>query len=266
MKTLHPQTHASLSPRALLLAPLAARSPARAAGLGFALGLALTLALLPLAQRIGAEPSPTPTPASPRLLKAHLTPTRSPTRVSQTRSGRSPERLSAAKRELSGESELPASEAPTSDFPESEIAEELFEGELPPGELPEADVEAGLAQAKLLCRRVRGLISGPWEPLRVGAIRQLLEAPAIEAESYGELPAIRSELDWIEGLESSADLGERSLEDLRFLVSAIHWYLEGATEPLVGAAEHLDQPTDIDAECLIEFAGMDYADLLAEWD
>ena len=268
MKILHPQTHASVSPRALLLAPLAPTSPGRAAALGFALGLALTVALLPLAQRIGGEPSPAPVSSQPsaRPVAPALVP------VAGLQSASSlPEPARATSPRPNPAPDPAASEAlpegvPEHEFSESEIAEELFEGELPPGELPEADVRAGLAQARALCRQVSELGPGAWEPLQVGAIRQLLGAPAIEAESYGELPAIHSELDWIEGLKSTEDLGLRTLEDLRFLVGAIHWYLEGATAPLTGAAEHLDLPREYDAKRLREFRGMDYADLLAEWD
>jgi hypothetical protein len=250
MKTLHPEAHPALGPRALLLAPLILASPPRAAGLGFVLGLALSLGLVPLAQRIANEPSPV-TRGQP-LGRARLEPLRPALPVSSP-----PTPTPRTKPQASGS---------PGQIPESEIAEELFEGDLPAGELPEADVEAGLAQAAALCKRVGQLGQGAWKPLQVDAIRKLLRAPAIEAESYGELPAIHSELNWIAGLSSPSDLGRRSLEDLRFLAAAIHWYLEGATEPLTGAAEHLDRRAEFDPERLREFVGMDFSDLLAEWD
>lgn len=258
MTTLHPRAHAFLAPGAPLT-PLSPSSPARVAALGFALGLTLSLALLPLARQIGSEPSPTPTrarraPSRPLVL--------APTLAQQASKPARPAPPALARATTTPPlTSQPSPSHAAALLPESEIAEELYAGEL-----PEADVEAGLAQAEALCLRVRELGHGAWEALPVDAIRRLLRAPAIEAESYGELPAIHSELAWIEGLRSSADLGRRSLEDLRFLAAAIHWYLEGASEPLTGAAKHLDRPAEFDPEGLREFAGMDFADLLAEWD
>ena len=257
MTTLHPRAHALLAPGAPLT-PLSHGSPARVAALGFALGLTLSLALLPLARRIGSEPSPTPTQAR-RAPSRPLTLT--PTLAQQVPKPARPAPRAPARATTTPPLTSQPSPSHAALLPESEIAEELYAGEL-----PEADVEAGLAQAEALCLRVRELGRGAWGALPVDAIRRLLRAPAIEAESYGELPAIHSELDWIEGLRSSADLGRRSLEDLRFLAAAIHWYLEGASEPLTGAAKHLDRPAEFDPEGLREFAGMDFADLLAEWD
>ena len=128
-----------------------------------------------------------------------------------------------------------------------------------------------LGQARRNCllvgRQLDPAGRAPWVPLEVEAIRAALGTERIVAGSYGELPAIEAELRWLSGLQGLDQLGARSAEDLRFLSGAIHWYLEGASDEAASGAEcHLREAQTHDPAGLREFAGLEFSDLLSEWD
>lgn len=268
MKTLLPQAHPSIEPQH----PMA---PARAAAWGLALGLVLSLALGPLAHGLLSEARPLPSATPPRgaltppprsapsatpsaLPKPALSGLSSP-EIAPTQSRSSREGPAGAEPRLAHQPESPLRERPRSKSEGGDLLE---------AEIPAAELAAGLNQAQANCLQAARLRDSrhSWTRFEVSAVRYLLQNPDLEAASYGELPAIQAELTWIAGLESREDLGRRSLEDLRFLLGAIHWYLEGVLAPPIGAEFHLGRAPSFDSERLREFAGLDFADLLAQWD
>lgn len=144
--------------------------------------------------------------------------------------------------------------------------------ELPPARAPSDDelLHAALEQARenclLVARQSDPATRGPWVPLRVDAIQRVLTTERILSGSYGELPAIEAELVWLSRIEGRKQLRARNLEDVRFLVGAIHWYLEGALETPSSGECHFRRAPIHDPGALQEFAGLEFSDLLSEWD
>jgi hypothetical protein len=95
-----------------------------------------------------------------------------------------------------------------------------------------------------------------------------LDTDRVLERSYGELPALRLELQWLGGLSPDSDLGARSWEDVRFLLGCIHGYLDSALGDLErGHSTPHTQPADAyDADSLRAFRGLDFGDLLGLWD
>lgn len=168
--------------------------------------------------------------------------------------------------------------------------------DVPPAEVdPVAQLLRALEEAHRNCEAARALTRGrtppPGAPLfrTVELETALLENPWVTDRALGELDALLDEAAWLAALEPHAALGQRSWEDVRFLLGAIHWYLErawdaaarseearrahaglaGALEgkPLPSPRRHEGDATAYDRRSLREFHDLPtFEDLLGRWD
>lgn len=138
-----------------------------------------------------------------------------------------------------------------------------------------------------------GPVPGDFHPLRAVELEtSLLENPFVTDREAGEVDALLDEAAWLGNLERDdllavrAGEGGRTLEDVRFLLGAVQWYLEaaydrarhdladrgrtsftGAVARALGPAAPQHVAPSFDRSKLREFSAMEtYEDLLAMWD
>lgn len=145
---------------------------------------------------------------------------------------------------------------------------ETGDAALPPSE----QLRRAVVEAEENCRRAaqgqegHDPAGGPLFSVR--ELSRALEDTLLEAHAYGELPALRREARWLGGLRGDSDLGPRTWEDVRFLLGCVHWYLGAALQ----AAGELPRRTHshaveaYDQARLREYRGLDFGDLLGQWD
>jgi hypothetical protein len=109
---------------------------------------------------------------------------------------------------------------------------------------------------------------GAKPPYRLDAALRAFGTDRLEGNAYGELEALRDEARWLASLEAGSDLGERSPEDVRFLLGAIHDYLGRSLRPFEQEPRwvHVLAPDRYDQLALRAFRGLDFGDLLGLWD
>ncbi len=99
---------------------------------------------------------------------------------------------------------------------------------------PAAQLLRALDEAQRNCEAARALGRGqapaPGTPLfrTVELETALLENPWVADRALGEADTLLDEAAWLAALEPHATLGDRSWEDVRYLLGGIHWYLERA--------------------------------------
>jgi hypothetical protein len=78
-----------------------------------------------------------------------------------------------------------------------------------------------------------------------------------------------AEAAWLSTLSPESALGERTWEDVRFLLGGVHWYLENAAGDLPGEAPgppHGTPDHAYDHGRMRAFRGLEFSDLLGLWD
>jgi hypothetical protein len=140
----------------------------------------------------------------------------------------------------------------------------------PPPSATDAELLAqAIAEAHANCNAATLVAWGFEAPaLKVQALLTALGTGRLEAQAHGELEAIYAEGEWLSTLEPRADTPQRSWEDVRFLLGAIHDYLVRAQRPLERnpALLHHIPPERYDPTRLRAFRGLDFGDLLGLWD
>lgn len=137
----------------------------------------------------------------------------------------------------------------------------------------------------------RGALPPPGAPLfRTTELESaLLDNPWVADRALGEADTLLDEAIWLAALDPHAALGDRSWEDVRFLLGGIHWYLERAWDaaarseaarrahgglagalhgvPLPAPRGHVHAPESYDRRSLREYHDLrDFEDLLGRWD
>jgi hypothetical protein len=120
---------------------------------------------------------------------------------------------------------------------------------------------------------IGALVDGGFGPARdplfgVDDVLRALDTERVLARSYGELPSMRAELNWLGQLTPHTDLGKRSWEDVRFLLGCLHGYLDAAlrADERVVARIHAQPAESYDGGSLQAFQGLEFGDLLGLWD
>jgi hypothetical protein len=105
-------------------------------------------------------------------------------------------------------------------------------------------------------------------PYCLDAALSAFDTERLERNAYGELEAMRDEARWLASLEAGSDLGQRSAEDVRFLLGAIHDYLGRALRTFEQEPRwtHVLTADRYDQSALRAFQGLDFGDLLGLWD
>jgi hypothetical protein len=145
------------------------------------------------------------------------------------------------------------------------------------------------------CEAARALARGQLPPAGAPLFRTteletaLLENPWVVERALGEVDALLAEAAWLAALDPHAALGDRSWEDVRYLLGGIHWYLERAWEaaarseaarrahpalagalggkPLPDPRRHDQAPEAYDRRSLREYHDLPtFEDLLGRWD
>lgn len=160
---------------------------------------------------------------------------------------------------------------------------------------PIAQLLRALDEAHGNCEAARALARGHLPPAGAPLFRTteletaLLENRWVADRALGEADTLLDEAAWLAALDPHATLGDRSWEDVRYLLGGIHWYLErawdaaarsevarrahpdlaGALEgtPLPEPARHDQAPDAYDRRSLREYHDLPtFEDLLGAWD
>lgn len=93
---------------------------------------------------------------------------------------------------------------------------------------PGAQLVRALAEADRNCEAAREPATCRLTTVELEAA--LLENPWVTDRALGEVDTLLDEAAWLSSLAPGAQLGERSWEDVRFLLGGIRWYLARALE------------------------------------
>ncbi len=165
----------------------------------------------------------------------------------------------------------------------------------PPDLAPVPQLLRALDEAHGNCEAARALARGQLPPPGAPLFRTaeletaLLENPWVVERALGEVDTLLEEAAWLAALDPQATLGDRSWEDVRYLLGGIHWYLERAWEaaarsetarrahaglagaleglPLPAPRRHDQAPEVYDRRSLREYHDLPtFEDLLGRWD